>query len=74
MRNTDNLLFGKTEWQLHSRTRSEKEEMGRGGRNGKTNTDPVFQKRTEDKTGAVGGGGTTIEANSGAGIKTCTSK
>ena len=51
MRNTDNLLFGKTEWQLRSRTRSEKEEMGRGGRNGKTNTYPVFQKRTEDKIG-----------------------
>lgn len=34
-----------------------------------TNTDPVFQKRTEDKTGGRWGRGTTIEANSGAGHK-----
>lgn len=57
MRNKDNLLFGKIELQLHSRTRSEKEEMGRGGRNGKPNTYLVFQKRTEDKTGGRWGEG-----------------
>lgn len=57
MRNTDNLLFGKTEWQLHSRTRSEKEEMGRGGRNGKTNMTQYSRREQKTKLGGSGGRG-----------------
>lgn len=55
-RKTDNLLLGKTGWQLCSTSRSEKEEMGRGRRNGKISTYPVFrgEQKTNQRWGRVG--------------------